>query len=66
MDCVVDARLDLVFLKALVRRGGAASKASLLLLSQFTHCALLLSSVSTLTRLSSPHPSLRPLKTDSH
>lgn len=37
-----------------------------LLLSQFTHCALLLSSVSTLTRLSSPHPSLWPLKTDSH
>lgn len=63
MDCVVDARLDLVFLKALVRRvrvglGLAKVEASLLLLSQFTHCALLLSSVSTLTRLSSPHPSL--------
>lgn len=63
MDCVVDARLDFVFLEALVKRVGgwrglAKVEASLLLLSQFTHCALLLSSVSTLTRLSSPHPSL--------
>lgn len=65
MDCVVGARLDFVFLKAVVKRVGVrrglakveASLLLLLLLSQFTHCALLLSSVSTLTHLSSPHPS---------